>query len=186
VAVLVDARGSAYRGGEEGPHAVTAGVAAAEQLFVAALARRNRVGIAGIGREACWFPTGSGRNHRARGQEFLATNPTFGTQPPSTEAPIEDQVDTLRNRLPADTQLVVVTPLCDDEIESAVRSFEAEGHAVSVVSPDVTREDSPGRRLATVERTARVRRLRQAGIPVVEWDPTRPLATAVNAGRGSA
>lgn len=185
VAVLVDARRSAYRGGDEGPHAVTAAVAAAEQLFVAALARRNRVGIAGVGREACWFPTGSGRKHRARGQEFLATNPTFGTHPPSTEPPLEEQTETLRNRLPSNAQLVVVTPLCDDDIAAAARSFEADGHAVSVVSPDVTREDSPGHRLATVERTARIRRLRQSQIPVIEWDPDTPLATAVNAGRGS-
>jgi uncharacterized repeat protein (TIGR01451 family) len=184
VVVLVDARERAYRGVDDDPHAVDAAVAAAEQLFVAALERRNRVGIAGFGRETCWFAPGAGRNHRARGREFLATHPTFRSDPPSTEPPLEEQTLALRNRLPSDAQLLVLTPLCDDEVTETVRKFESEGHAVSVLTPDVTMLDSPGRRLASVERATRIRRLRQSNVPVVEWDPNRPLAATLDAVAG--
>lgn len=181
VVVVVDARRAAYRGVEGDPHAVAYGVAAAERLFVAAMTGRNRVGLAGLGREPCWFAPGSGRAHRVRGQEFLATHETFGSQPPSEEPPLDEQVATLRKRLPDAAQVLLVSPLCDD-VDDAVRELEARGHAVSVVSADVTRSETPGNRLATVERADRIRRLRRAGIPVHEWDPTEPLATALTGG----
>jgi uncharacterized repeat protein (TIGR01451 family) len=179
VVVLVDARRVAYRGVDDDPHAVSYGVAAAEQLFVAALSERNRVGIAAVGREVGWFAPGAGRTHRVRGQEFLATHPAFGSHPPSSEPPLDDQVTSLRERLPTDAQVLVLSPLCDDDIVGAARAFEAQGHAVSVVSVDVTQSDTPGQRLASVERDNRVRRLRQSDIPVVEWDPANPLAATL-------
>jgi len=183
VVVLVDARRDAYRAADGDPHAVAYSIAAAEHLFVAALTGRNRVGLAGLGREPCWFAPGSGRDHRVRGREFLATHPTFGSQPPATEPPLDEQMTTLRKRYPNDAQVLVVSPLCDD-VDDAVRELEARGHAVSVVSVDVTRDGTPGQRLAAVERTNRIRRLRRAGIPVTDWDPSEPLAASLAAGAG--
>ncbi|QLG60378.1 DUF58 domain-containing protein [Halorarum salinum] len=187
VVVLVDARAPAYRGRADEPHAVASGVAAAEQLLVAALEDRNRVGIAALGRSDCWLPPGAGRDHRVRAQSLLATHPAFSSRPPAADGdpPVDERVSRLRQRLPPNAQVVLVSPLCDDDAVAAAREFEAEGHAVSVVSPEVTERGSTGRRLATVERAHRVRRLRQADVPVVEWDPSAPLAAALaNAGVG--
>lgn len=181
IIIVVDARRVAYRGVDGDPHAVSHGVAAADKLFVAGLSGRNRVGIAGIGRDPCWFAPGGGRTHRVRGQEFLATHPTFGAQPPAAEPPFDEQVSAIRARLPTDAQVLLVSPLSDDGVSDAARVFEAEGHAVSVVSPDVTGTRTPGQRLAAVEREARIRRLRESGIPVIEWTPPNPLAAALAA-----
>jgi hypothetical protein len=56
------------------------------------------------------------------------------------------------------------------------RRIDARGNAVSVVSPDVTADGSAGRKLAQVERDKRLSNLRQADIPVVDWDVEVPLA----------
>ncbi|QLG29730.1 DUF58 domain-containing protein (plasmid) [Halorarum halophilum] len=181
VVVLVDARASAYRGGTDEPHAVSYGVAAAEQLLVASLDERNQVGIAALGRTECWLAPAAGRDHRVRAQTMLATHPAFSSQPPAAdeEPPVDAQTTRLRERLPSNAQIVFVSPLCDDDAVAVAREFEAEGHSVSVVSPEVTEGGTTGRRLAAVERENRIRRLRQSDIPVTEWEPSSPLAAAL-------
>jgi hypothetical protein len=50
---------------------------------------------------------------------------------------------------------------------------------VTVVSPDVTSDATPGARLARVERDNRIHSLREAEIPVVDWTPDQPLGTSI-------
>lgn len=96
---------------------------------------------------------------------------------------------------PAKSQIVLVSPLAMDDIEPLVR-LRANGYNVMVISPDPiayeTAMYSPGRerelahRIARLERIILLRQVREAGIPVVDWDVQTPLDTAIQTtlGRG--
>ena len=100
---------------------------------------------------------------------------------------LESQLAKIRPELGANTQVVLLTPLSDDEASRIAQLLESSGAAVTVITPDVTNDDSVGGRLATVERENRIHALRNSGIPVVDWDPGRRLGTAVaTAGGGRA
>jgi uncharacterized protein (DUF58 family) len=181
VVILIDAQRVAYRGRTDEPHAVAYSVAAARPLLASMLDSRNRVGIAGFGPESPWLAPGTGREHRLHAQQFLATHAAFGSQPPDSDAipDLAEQATRLRSQLPSDAQLLVLSPLLNDDLVETVRLFEAEGQAVSVISPDVTVFEGTGPALATIERRERIRQLRRTGIPVVDWSPERPLAAAI-------
>jgi len=180
VVLLVDARRRAYCAAGDDPHAVARSVSAAEQLLASLHRDRNRVGVAAFGREFCWLAPGAGRDHLARARRLLATHPAFASTPPRDGAADHDaQVDRLRGRLPDAAQVVLLSPLTDDAIVETARNLDAHGHHVSVVSPDVTSEESSGQRLAAVERRNRLSALRTAGVPVVEWESTTPFVTAL-------
>lgn len=181
VVLLVDARAVAYRSRGDDPHAVVYGVSAAAQVAERLVGQRNRVGVAGIGRSLAWVPPGTGRTHLDDVESALATHETFASTPPESEPDTDEQFEAIRRRLPERTQVVLFSPLCDDAVVAGARTLEVHGHAVSVVSPTVTGTDTPERRLAGVERRHRLTELRGAGIPVVEWDPDRPLAAALEA-----
>jgi len=89
----------------------------------------------------------------------------------------------LTRRLPADAQVVFCTPLLDDRAANAAEQLDARGHEVTVVSPDVTGEETPGGVVERVERRERVRDLR-ASLRLVEWSPEEALATAVDRSAG--
>ncbi|MHB9286823.1 DUF58 domain-containing protein [Halobacteriales archaeon Cl-PHB] len=180
VVVLVDARAAAYRGRDDDPHAVAYGVSAARQFVASLTGTRNRVGLAAFGRSLAWVAPGVGGDHADDIQRTLATDETFGPTPPADEPDHATQVDRLRERLTDGTQLLLVSPLCDDAIVQTCKTLDVAGYGVSVVTPTVTEADSPGRRLAALERRTRLSTLRDAEIPVVEWHPDDPLAAAIS------
>jgi len=182
VVLAVDARAAAYRSRAAGePNAVAHGLAGAEQLFAALDERRDFVGLAALGREFCWLPPDAGSGHRSRMRRLLSTHPTLSPVPPRNGTPdaTDEQAALLRKRLGRDTQVVVLSPLVDDGILRTVLALEAAGHSATVVSPDATADGSAGERLARVERANRIHSLREAGVPVVDWDPTEPLGTVL-------
>ena len=85
----------------------------------------------------------------------------------------------LRAFLDSQTQVLFVTPALDAFPLSVVRTLSGHGHAVTVVSPDVTDDETLGGRLARVERSERIDRLRNAGAHVVDWDLDDPLGLAL-------
>lgn len=85
----------------------------------------------------------------------------------------------LRKRLPGDAQVVFVTPLLDDYSVLTARRLDAEGHDVTVLSPDVTSTDSPGRTVARIRRRERLRDLRRRRFRVVDWPTDSPLSLAL-------
>ncbi|WP_418284108.1 DUF58 domain-containing protein [Halorubrum sp. DTA46] len=95
--------------------------------------------------------------------------------------PIDTQLSRIRTEFGSNTQVVLITPLCDDEASRIAQRFESGGTAVTVVSPDVTTAETAGGRLARLERAHRLSVLRNAGIPVVDWTPTQPLGAAMTA-----
>lgn len=178
VVLAVDAREAAYLGVDTAPTAFEHSVRGARRLAGAALSEGNRVGVAGLGPENCWLNPGLGRAHRARLEEFLATEPVLSPAPPE-ETFYPPQLDELRARIRGESQVVWLSPLPDAYAVEVARTLEAAGHAVTVVTPDPTGEDTTGRRLARAERRFRLVSLREAGVRVVDWRPPEPLEAAV-------
>ena len=187
VVLLIDARESAYAASEpDADTAVEASVEAAGQAFTALLDGGDRVGIAALGPRDCWLSPGAGTAHAARGRETLGTDPALAPTPSEGRFYRALWLRRFRRRLPADAQVLFFTPLVDDEAASLARRVDAHGHLVTVLSPDVTAADTPGRRLVAFERRERLRELRSAGIRAVEWgDRSFPVAVARATGRWS-
>lgn len=118
------------------------------------------------------------------GRSLLDLLPGVGGGDAEVGSPIESQLATIRPELDATTQIVLLTPLSDDGASRIAQLLESSGAAVTVISPDVTNEESVGGRLAAVERENRVHALRNSGVPVVDWDPADRLGTSVASARG--
>jgi len=176
VLLVIDARREAYvASANDEPSAVTYSVFAADQLFESLMASRDSVGLAVVGRDDVWLPPATGDEHRTRAREILTKHPSLVPSPPRRETD-EEQFKRLRKRLDSSTQVILLSPLADERMVEKARRIDARGNSVSVVSPDVTADGSPGRKLAQVERKRRLSELRQSDIPVVDWDVEVPLA----------
>jgi uncharacterized protein (DUF58 family) len=182
--LVVDTRESAYVADADGGSAVEYGVEAAGAVASALLDASSRVGLAAFGPRREWIPPGIGRTQRVRMREALARSPAFDPLPPTDDFFPVAAFRRLRGRLPADAQVVLVSPL-DEYARTVARRLEARGHAVTLLSPDVTDSETAPRALARLERRRRLSSLRDAGVRVVDWDPERPLAVALaRASRG--
>ena len=181
VVLAVDTRAEAYRRPDEtGRNAVDRSIEAATAALDALDAGGNTVGLASFGPQQRWLPPGSGPDHRAAARRLLATDPAFGPSPPeSSRSMLYVQRRRFRSRMPADSQVILFTPLCDDDIVRVAQLLEADGHLVTVVSPDPTGRETPGERLAAVERTVRISTLRAAGVRVVDWPTDESLAATL-------
>ena len=202
VLICVDTGDAAYRAASETePHAVAHAVDAAERIADALFAENHRVGIAAVGGGETVLPPAGGREHAARLRHQLRTDPAFSLSPPPDARPssraattvdavvnsaaessasersaVDDRFAAIEARCEPTTQLVVITPACDD---TAVRLAHRFGSRVTVISPDVTTDRTAGGLLARAERADRLSGLRNAGVPVVDWDPTTPLGATL-------
>jgi uncharacterized protein (DUF58 family) len=180
VTVVVDAREVAYRrGGPAERHAVDRGVEAAAGVADALLGGGDKVGLAPLGPQEFWLAPAAGGGHRARIADALATDRAFSPTPPESTTLTGSHARRIEQRLPDSSQVILVSPLPDDWIVRRARLWDARGHLVTVLSPDPTATDTPGGRLAAVERAERVSRLREAGLRVVDWAADESLAAAV-------
>lgn len=198
VVVCVDARTASYHASSDTePHAVAHAVDAAGRLGDALFEANHRVGLAAFGRDSCFLPPGQGGDHADRFHRSLATEPALSAVPPesarstrTTAGPtpgtdrtedLDRQLETIRARLGPGCQLLLLTPLCDDEAAPIAQRFESGGASVTVISPDVTTAETVGSRVVSLERDHRLTALRNAGIPTVDWDPAEPLGVALSA-----
>ncbi len=144
----------------------------------------NRVGLLLYGRVMDWTFPGYGKVQRERILAALAR-----AQP--GESMVFDRLDNLPVRFfPPRSQLILVSPLFPDDLPTLVR-LRARGYALLVVSPDPVSFEQRGApaegpralggRIARVERDVLLRRLRQAGIQVLDWPVERPLDAVVRA-----
>jgi uncharacterized protein (DUF58 family) len=182
VLLCLDAGPRAYRAAsEETPNAVACGREGLSQLLRSLGDSRNTVGVAAVGRELAWLSPARGSDHVAAARHTLGSNPAFSTVPPDVDAEwdTDGQFREVRRRLDHGTQVVLFSPLTDDAVTTFALELENRGNAVTVVCPDVTTTTTLGGRLATVERDARIRRLRSAGVTVVDWNPADPLGPAL-------
>lgn len=157
-------------------------VQAAAALSDVFLADGNRVGLIIYGRGLERTFPGYGRHQRQRILWALAHAQTG-------DSLVFDNLDYLPTRFfPAKSQIVLVSPLCEDDPTVLMR-LRARGYQVLVVSPNPVAFEAaflpPGDlkklalRIANVERTLLIRKLQRVGIPVVDWDVDQPLDAAV-------
>jgi uncharacterized protein (DUF58 family) len=152
-------------------------------------------------------PDGSGSRSGSRGRSRSPSSPLFGPLVPETLDPLAgtleslslpresptarpgiadggeskatEQTAELRRRLDGETQVLLLSPLLDDDVVEAALTLEAGGNAVTVVSPDVTTAETVGGRLARTRRANRSHSLQRAGVPVVDWDTAESLGAAL-------
>ncbi len=157
-------------------------VRATSSLAEAFLSDGNRVGLLIYGAGLEWTLPGYGKVQLERILRALA-----GAETGTSE--VFDSLDYIPTRyFPARSQIVLISPLCQDDLPVLVR-LRARGYQVMVISPDpVTFEAEAltpqwdvalATRIARLERTLLLRRLRQAGIQVVDWPVHTPLDQAV-------
>ena len=95
------------------------------------------------------------------------------------EEAVESSLRRIRQRLTGREQVVLLSPAVDETPLEVVRTLRADGHAVTVVSPDPTADGTPGGRIARIRRGLWHRRMQTAGARVVDWAEDAPLGIAL-------
>ena len=182
VVVLVDARKEAYVAPRvDAPSAVEHSIAAADVAISSLIGAGDSVGLAAFSPEWCWLEPRGGAGQLARARNLLEIHAAFDGRRPEAEFYGEFEERRLRRELPNEAQLLLCSPLCDDDAVAIARHLHAWGFPVTIVSPDVTADATTGQRLASVERAMRISRLRRSGVRVLDWDTDRPLESVVDA-----
>lgn len=154
-------------------------ILAAGALADALLSQGNRVGLLVYSQYLHWTLPGYGRVQRQRILHALSRAAPGSSQ-------IFEGLQYLPTRLfPPESQIILVSPLLEDDYQILVQ-LRARGYQVMVVSPDaVAFEESQlsaraagysrsevqlAARVVRMEREWMLRRVRQAGVQVVEWN----------------
>jgi len=180
VVLLFDGRESSYVSPGPGEtHAVDRSVDVASDVFASLSDQGHLIGIAAYNGIPCWLGPSSGQLHRQRVRELFVDHPALSSLPPElSEEEVGRYVDPMvhiRRQLPENTQLFLFSPLTDEYTYEVARQLNGAGHLVTVLSPDPTADRTVGQRLARLERTMLIERLRDHGIRVVDWSVDRPL-----------
>jgi uncharacterized protein (DUF58 family) len=153
-------------------------VAALAQLH---LGRRDRVGLLVYGGVLHSLPPGSGSNHLYRILDTVIETkvvssyerPTLGLLPPRT--------------LPPRALVIAFTPLVDRRMTDALLDLHGRGCDLAVVEVDpeqfAIREHNPSEamswRIWRLSRSAQRQELWRSGIPLIRWDTSEPLDSAL-------
>ncbi|MCS6937347.1 MAG: DUF58 domain-containing protein [Candidatus Bipolaricaulota bacterium] len=162
-------------------YSVEAALALAHALSV----QGNRVGLLIYGNFLNWTWPGYGRRQRERLLRAIASAEK------GDKAVFEDLENLPTRLLPAGSQLIFVSPLCESDIKTLLDLRLR--YEVLVISPDpvsfegrallsekVQDEVQLAMRIARLRRTALLTQLRRAGVRVLDWDVARPLAPLVD------
>ncbi len=166
------------------------GVHAAAAIASALLDRGNRVGLLIYGNTIDWTFPGYGKHQRERVLWALARAEQGDRAPLQT-------LDEIPTRLfPSRSQIILISPLLPDDVRMIIR-LRARDYQVLVISPDPIDFERSGiadsqaadlsARLARLERDLLLRRLREAGVHVVDWridEPFHQVAATALARRG--
>ncbi|WP_275738068.1 DUF58 domain-containing protein [Halorhabdus sp. SVX81] len=101
-----------------------------------------------------------------------------GTAQPTPATDGGRQFQRLQAQLPAGAQVLLCSPVADDAVVDLVEQLRAEGHAVTVLSPQ-TAPGTVGGRVAALERAGRIDQLRMLGAAVVDWSREEKLPIAL-------
>lgn len=187
VLVLVDERESVERVRDAAEaDTVELGREAADQVVDALLSWNNLVGAGRMDSRIEYLDPDLGEAQRHRVRELLDGD---GDTPDQADRlhvladGAQAYVERLNDRLSESTQVVLVSPLLDDDAPAVAAGLRAHGHPVTLVSPDVTTPATPGGTVARIRRERRVESVREDGTRVVDWPVDEPLYTAVERAR---
>ena len=137
----------------------------------------NRVGLLFYGRQITWTMPGYGK---VQGERILHDLSRF--EPGDSHNFSELYVP--RHLFPSRSQLVLVSPLISEDYDM-LATLRMNGYHLLVVSPDPVSFEAAGlaetgpnllaRRVVQLQRAVLLRRLRGAGIHVVDWDTSQPF-----------
>ncbi|MFQ6105985.1 MAG: DUF58 domain-containing protein [Thermoplasmata archaeon] len=156
------------------------GIRAAVSIAAKILETRNRVGLV-IQRDVLdWVYPGYGRKQLFRIIDALVR------VRPGGRWPFEHVTWVVSRFFPAQSQIIMITPLIDKKAVGCVIDLCARGHDVLIISPSPLEfgeaaKDSPesvARLTLSMERDNIIRRLRRYA-NVVDWETSRPLAAAL-------
>jgi uncharacterized protein (DUF58 family) len=160
-------------------HSVLATAALADTL----LAAGNRVGLLVYGKYVYWTMPDYGKLQREKILLALA-RAEIGQSQAFSDLIIP------RRLFPAYSQMVLISPVCSDDVAVIVRLRSA-GFQVIVVSPDPIAFELEGlprnksmtlaARIMRLERAVILHRLQRAGVQVVNWDVSQPFEQVANA-----
>jgi len=153
-------------------------VQAAGALADTFLAQGNRVGVLLYGHYLHWTLPGYGKIQRERIMQRLA-------QAEPGESLVFDDLGHIPTQLfPAHSQLVLVSPLVPEDFDVLLQ-LRAHGYQIIVISPDPVAFEMaylPHRpemviagRIVHMEREMLLKRLRHAGVQVLDWDVGKPF-----------
>lgn len=157
---------------------------ATASLADAFLREGNRVGLLVYGELLDWTFPGYGKVQRERILQTLARAETG-------QSLVFEHLDFLPTQLfPAKSQIVLVSPLCQDDLPTLLR-LRARGYQLLVIRLDPSPlemqalEGVPGAELAgrivALERRLMLSRMRQAGIRIVNWRVDQPFDLVIHA-----
>ena len=193
VVLMIDARPKAFVASDpEDRSAVEHSIDTAGRIFRTLLDDNISVGIGALSPNdsRCWLAPDTGSAHLERARQLLAIHPVLTAPNDTGEGRLADRDSTskeyqpgkwLHRLLPSDAQLIVLTPLRDDELDEWIQQVNMTRYPITIVSPDPSGADTPGDQLAHIERAMRIMELRSTGIPVLDWDPStsEPLSAAM-------
>ena len=186
VVLCLDARPDAVRAAAAtDPHVVAYCVAAAREVLAALEQQHEQVGVAIFGADFDWRAPRASQQQYAhidrllRAHEYDQPTPVDGT---ATSAGVD--VQQLLSQTQGSLEVMIFSPLLDEFGETAAQQLAARGHAVTVISPDVTTDRTVGAEFVWVERANRVQVLRNQGVSVADWSPEDPLVWPVRAHGG--
>lgn len=81
--------------------------------------------------------------------------------------------------LPPNAQVIIFSPLLDDELNSTVKLLEKQNFPTTVVSPDITYSETGKARHEKIKRDLRIKALRK-WTPVIDWDIKSPISIQVS------
>lgn len=156
-------------------------VRAAASLAAHYLTRKDRVGLIGFGGVLTWLQPASGLAQVYRIVDLLLSTEALPSYADKTVATIP------RRLLPAGALIVGLTPLIDQRGIRALLDLRGRGYEVAVLalSPTSFTQPTPDElgglawRLWLLWRAATCARYTRLGVPVAEWDGTRPIAAAL-------
>lgn len=179
IVLMFDAREAAYVSPVPGKkHALERSVDAAYDVFASLNDAGHLVGFSAFDTVPCWVGPSTGDQHVERSRQLFVEHPAIHPLPPNVvdkDGRYVDPMRHIRRQLPMNTQIFLFSPLTEDYVYEVARRLDGAGHLVTVISPDPTADRTVGQRLARLERKARIVRLREHGIRVVDWSQDRSL-----------
>ncbi|WP_254279451.1 DUF58 domain-containing protein [Haloarcula marina] len=171
VVLLVDrSQAAQVRAAPDQPTGAALSLYAAERTFYELLSGGNRVGVGFYPDDVTALAPSVGADHAATGRELFEAEDAA-----PTDTYVSDPERDLLTWLPSEAQVVLVSPLLDDEMVTLAKRLGAHRHDVSVISPRLVESTSVGKALIAANRSRRLRTLEGSDVPVVDWDRAEPL-----------